>query len=312
MAGSIREEALLDLGRWLLAREYRFTTVTPETHARVLERFGGEPSGSLRDVFGWNRPFVPSQLSRDLFALMHRAGACQPDGAGSWRATVRFSSLADLLFVHSAFPTSAADSVFFGPDTYRFVRAVLPHAPRSGRLVDVGCGSGAGGIVVSKWAGPGLKVVLADINEGALAMARVNANLAGVEVEVTRSDVLREVEGPISSVIANPPYLSDAQGRVYRDGGGRHGSALSLRIAREALARMAADKGSGQLLLYTGAAIVGGKDALRDMLTMVLKDFEAHEEYAELDPDVFGGELELSAYRDVERIAAVFLQATLP
>src|SRR4051794_41017283 len=99
MAPRIDEVALLELGRWLRGHEYRFTCVTPETHARVVARLGHEPSGSLRDVFGWNRPFVPSQLSRDLFALMQQAGACEPGPAGGWRATVRFSSLADLLFV---------------------------------------------------------------------------------------------------------------------------------------------------------------------------------------------------------------------
>lgn len=312
MDASIDDEGLLELGRWLSVRKYCFTTVTPETHTRVVARFGSEPSGSLRDIFGWNRPFEPSQLPQDLFELMLRAGACQSEPAGSWRATVRFSTLADLLFVHSAFPTSAADAVFFGPDTYRFVRAVLSRAPRSGRLIDVGCGSGAAGIVVSKWAGPGLEVVLADINELALAMARINAALNDVDVEIVRSDVLGEVGGQISAVIANPPYLSDPAGRVYRDGGGRHGSALSLRIARDALARMAADTRGGKLLLYTGAAIVAGKDSLCSELLAVVKQFAAQYEYEELDPDVFGSELEAPAYRDVERIAAVLLDVTLP
>lgn len=63
-----------------------------------------------------------------------------------------------VLYAHSAFPTSAQDSVFFGPDTYRFVRFLHeslgllspPRGARSWRMgVDVGTGAGAGAIVLA-------------------------------------------------------------------------------------------------------------------------------------------------------------------
>jgi methylase of polypeptide subunit release factors len=50
-----------------------------------------------------------------------------------------------MLFVHSAFPTLSPDSVFFGPDTYRFAGLIertiagLATPPRS--ILDLGCGS---------------------------------------------------------------------------------------------------------------------------------------------------------------------------
>ena len=75
---------------------------------------------------------------------------------------------------------------------------------------------------------------------------------------------------------------------------------------------MAAGTGGGKLLLYTGAPIVAGEDQLLGELALTLREADARYEYEELDPDVFGSELESPAYRDVERIAAVFLNATLP
>ena len=83
----------------------------------------------------------------------------------------------------------------------------------------------------------------------------------------SESDVLDGVAGEIDAVIANPPYLADRQRRLYRDGGGDLGIDLSLRIVREALARLAP---SGQLVLYTGSPVVGGLHPLREALGPIL------------------------------------------
>ena len=79
---------------------------------------------------------------------------------------------------------------------------------------------------------------MADINTRALRFAEVNAALAGASAVTRRSDVLAQVDGPIDTVLANPPYLIDDRARVYRDGGGRYGEGLSLRIVEESLARL--------------------------------------------------------------------------
>lgn len=292
-----RDLALVELGRALKSAGYRFTTVTPETHARVLRR---EPRSArtLCDVFGWNRAFARETLSPELLTLADRAGVLAPEGA-QLRSTVRFSSLGDLLLAHSAFPTNDADSVFFGPDTYRFCAFVARHLDGRARLVDVGCGTGAGALVASARA---RRVVLSDINEAALRFARINAELAGVPVEVVKSDVLAGVVGHMDAVIANPPYLLDASKRVYRDGGGEVGEALALRIAREAIGRLPP---GGVLLLYTGAPILDGVDVVHRQLEAVCRESGASLSYEELDPDVFGSELDEPAYSRVERIAAI-------
>src|SRR3954468_20717642 len=106
-------DPLASLGRALRERGYAFVTPTPETHRRVLAR--GAPARTLRDVFGWSKPFAPGVLPEDVLELLEAAGALLREGA-LLRSSVRFSSLGPLLLAHSAYPTTAADSVFFGPD----------------------------------------------------------------------------------------------------------------------------------------------------------------------------------------------------
>jgi SAM-dependent methyltransferase len=298
---------LLWLGRHLQAQSYRFVTVTPETHRRVNERpasSGSEGLTGLRDAFGWSRPFPPSLLPEGLLSALFGSDLIFADG--KWlRSRVRFSSLGDHLYAHSAFPTLQQDAVFFGPDTYRFCALVKRSVARADCVVDVGCGSGAGGLSLAGRAG---EIVLADISAQALAFAEVNAELAGVRVTLQQSDVLRDVERSPDVVIANPPYLRDPLARSYRDGGGQYGEALAVRIAKEALARLTP---RGRLLLYSGAAVVDGRDTLLTALEPVLGAAQAESTYEELDPDVFGEELELPHYCDVDRLAAVALQLTL-
>ena len=103
-------------------------------------------------------------------------------------------------------------------------------------------------------------------------------------------------------VIANPPYLVDAGGRIYRDGGDMHGARLALDWTLAAAHRL---EPGGRMLLYTGSAIVGGEDALRKALERDLPSLGCRLRYAEIDPDVFGEELDTQAYAEVERIAVI-------
>jgi release factor glutamine methyltransferase len=307
---SSEHPALASLLSELSTLGYRFVCVTPETHARVLERAGSKPARTLADVFGWNRAFHPDVLPQSLFELLKAAGACEPRPDGLWRSTLRVATVGHLAFAHSAFPTLEHDAVFFGPDSYRFARAIGQLDIAATRAVDIGCGTGVGGIVLSHGGELELPVVLADVNGRALELARVNADAAGVAAEVVHSDVLSGVSGKVDLIVANPPYLEDNAKRVYRDGGGVHGAGLSLRIVRESLARLAHD-GGGTLLLYTGAAIVEGSDGFWTAIEPELQRYGARYSYEELDPDVFSSELARDAYADVERIAVVLLRATL-
>jgi release factor glutamine methyltransferase len=306
MLGPVNPEAsaLVELGRFLRRSDYEFTTVTPATHQRVnarAERAGSARSTTLRDVFGWNRPFERAALPDEAFALLEAAGALEITG-GLCRSRVRYSSLAGKLFVHSPFPTLDADAVFFGPDTYRFCALLERWAPPARRVIDVGCGTGAGGITAGASA---RELVLSDINSRALVFAEVNAALAMQHASFVQSDVLAGVEGEFDLIIANPPYMLDHAARTYRNGGGAFGEALSVRIAREALERLTA---RGTLILYTGAPIVNGIDQFWKGVLPLVDRADLAVTYEELDPDVFGEDLEQAQYAQVERIAAVGLR----
>jgi hypothetical protein len=99
--------------------------------------------------------------------------------------------------------------------------------------------------------------------------------------------------------------MRDDAERLYRDGGGSYGEALSVRIARESVAKLGP---RGTLVLYTGAAIVDGVDRFYEALKPTLEACGGEVTYEELDPDVFGEELERPNYARVERIAAVGLR----
>ena len=290
------------------ATGYGFVTPTPKTHATVNARPGAEWAKTLQDVFGWSRPFHAGVVPPHVQEAMHAAGVLARHEDG-WRSLVRLSTLDGLLFLHSAFPTTAADAVFFGPDTYRFARAIahLPDRPVR-RAVDIGCGAGPGAILIAR-AHPGAEVFGVDINAAALQMTRANAGLAGVTVHAAHSDLLTGVPGQFDLIVANPPYLVDPAERAYRHGGGPLGAGLSLRILDAAIDRLAP---GGTLLLYTGAAMIDGADPFHDAAAARLHAAGLGWHYDEIDPDVFGEELEHGVYARADRIAAVALTATRP
>ena len=69
------DDALLALGRWLQAQDYRFVCPTPASHARVLERAPEREAASLVDVFGWNLPFVSGTVPAAVIKWLNEAGA---------------------------------------------------------------------------------------------------------------------------------------------------------------------------------------------------------------------------------------------
>lgn len=311
-----RDEALLAFGRTVRATGYRFTTVTPASHGHVNARPWNALARSLRDVLGWSRPFEAGLLPADLTDLMDRAGLLRREtGTGLLRSGLRLSSLDDELFFHAAYPPLAADAVFFGPDTVRYVRAVQTHLDalaREGRrmprrAVDIGCGSGAAGIVVAKRM-PEAEVVLVDINPAALELAGVNARLADVaHVRTALSDMLSGVEGGFDLIISNPPFMVDAGGRAYRDGGGTLGAGLPLRVVEAATERL---NPGGSLVLFTGAAIVEGRDGFGEAAGALCERAGLDWSYREVDPDAYGEELAEPVYAQVERLALCVLTAT--
>jgi methylase of polypeptide subunit release factors len=172
------------------------------------------------------------------------------------------------------------------------------------RILDIGAGSGAGGLHAAAVAARMRPIVtLADINRRALRFCRINAALNRTpNVQIVESDLYTGTDGVFDLIIANPPYLVDPFARMYRHGGGELGFELSLQIAEQGVSRLAS---GGRLVLYTGSAIVDGVDRFHEVLSSRLARRGLRFAYEEIDPDVFGDELDHSPYDRADRIAVV-------
>jgi methylase of polypeptide subunit release factors len=296
---------LLDLLSRLKASGYHFVTPTPATHGRVLARPDRHIGRTLRDMLGWSLPIARDDVDPAILAALASLDLIEQRGE-LVRSRLRVSSLDGDLYCHSAYPTTAEDAVFFGPDSYRFT-ALIRHEleamqlPSGAHIVDVGTGAGVG-VVAAARSCPGARITMTDINPQALRYAAINVAAAGVDAAAVLGRDLGTIGDPIDVILANPPYIIDPAGRHYRDGGGMHGAAVALDMARMAVARLAP---GGHLVLYTGSAIINGTDPLGDALGALACQTGSLLQYRELDPDVFGEELSSSAYADVERIAVV-------
>ncbi|MGU9811929.1 methyltransferase [Pseudomonas sp. LF052] len=309
-AQQLVDRTLLNLGRGLKENGYRFITPTPLTHERVCQRLATPLAMTMRDVFGWSLPFDNALLPEAFREELQQAQVIEKHDA-LWRSTVRWSSLDELLFAHSPYPTTQADAVFFGPDSYRFAHVIQAYLQQRfdpvRRAVDIGCGAGVGALVIAR-ARPDADVLAVDINPRALRMTAVNAELAGLaNVSAYHSDILASVDGEFDLIVANPPYMNDPHQRAYRHGGGALGAQLSVRIVSESRERLAL---GGSLVLYTGVAMVAGADPFLEAIKPLVVSADYGWTYREIDPDVFGEELEKPGYEGVERIAVVALTVT--
>ena len=77
-------------------------------------------------------------------------------------------------------------------------------------ILDLGTGGGAI-ILALKNAFPSSRCVAADASGEALALARENAEMCGLEVEFVKSDWFDGLSGKYDLIVSNPPYLTDAE-----------------------------------------------------------------------------------------------------
>jgi release factor glutamine methyltransferase len=96
------------------------------------------------------------------------------------------------------------------PETETLVEWALEAAPPGAAVLDWGTGSGAIAIALAT-EGDGLRVTAVDRSPEALAVAGENAAAAAADVELVRSEGFGALAGrAFDAVVANPPYLSEA------------------------------------------------------------------------------------------------------
>ena len=118
------------------------------------------------------------------------------------------------------------------------------------RILDVGVGSGAIALAL-KDERPDAQVTGVDVSTGALSLARENAELLGLEIELREGDGASAASEGWDVVVANPPYVESLAGlqpelgwepSVALVGSGEH-----ERLARSARARfIVLEAGDGQ------------------------------------------------------------------
>jgi len=80
-----------------------------------------------------------------------------------------------------------------------------------GRLLDMACGSGCIGLSLAH-AWKSAEVVLADISEEALDLARLNASRHHLhQVQLLRSDLFEKLTGTFDLIVSNLPYIPSAE-----------------------------------------------------------------------------------------------------
>jgi release factor glutamine methyltransferase len=88
----------------------------------------------------------------------------------------------------------------------------------SERVLEIGCGSG---VVSIHCARNGCSVTAGDINPKAVELARRNASLNGVDIDVFETDVYSAIDGRFDTIVFNLPYLPvDEDGLLARSWSG--------------------------------------------------------------------------------------------
>lgn len=298
--------ALLELLEHLRSIHYDFIAPTPASQARVLSRADRQVGTTVADLLGWSLPCRRDDLPHAIVDALDAAGLLTRRRDGLLVAKVRVSNVLGRLFVHSSYPTREQDSVFLGPDSYRFADYIsrnLAGLPSDARILDYGAGAGVGGIIAASLHG-NATLTLADINPKALSLASVNATFAAIDHRTALAGTPAEVDGRFDLIVTHPPFMIDPDRRAYRDGGDLYGGKLSLDWTLMAIEKLAP---GGRFVMHTGVSIVAGRDVVRDALREAMPATGYRYDYRLLDPDIFGDELEKEPYAGVDRIAAIGL-----
>jgi len=160
------------------------------------------------------------------------------------------------------------------PETECLIEEVMGCRDRDAdepRIIDIGTGSGAIGVVLAGEI-PAARVVATDISSGALEVARRNAVRHGVadRMDFLQGDLYAAASGAFDIVVSNPPYIPDDAYPLLPEGvrafepcqaliAGPDGTAFHRRIIREGANRL---KAGGWIFLEIGEGQQGLVEAL--------------------------------------------------
>ena len=161
------------------------------------------------------------------------------------------------------------------------------------KVLDLCTGSGCIGISVAKLS-PDTEVTLADISEGALSVAKKNADNLGADVTLIRGNLFENIEGRFDYILSNPPYIpsevieglmpevKEHEPRLALDGE-VDGLSFYRKIINEAPDYLNPE---GRIYFEIGAE--QGKDLIRLMDERGFSEVKVHKDLAGLDRIVTG------------------------
>ena len=161
------------------------------------------------------------------------------------------------------------------------------------KVLDLCTGSGCIGISVAKLC-PDTEVTLADISEGALSVAKKNADNLGADVTLIRGNLFENIEGRFDYILSNPPYIpsevieglmpevKEHEPRLALDGE-VDGLSFYRKIINEAPDYLNPE---GRIYFEIGAE--QGKDLIRLMDERGFSEVKVHKDLAGLDRIVTG------------------------
>lgn len=99
------------------------------------------------------------------------------------------------------------------PETAEIVERIIENSVGGEKILDLGTGSGCIAVTLSKRI-PEAAVTAIDISEGALSIARRNAEYSDAKVDFRRDDILNlhlDEDEQFDIIVSNPPYICESE-----------------------------------------------------------------------------------------------------
>ena len=180
------------------------------------------------------------------------------------------------------------------PETEDLVMLAVSMAKEGQNILDLCTGSGAIAIATAKELEKKnirVQITASDISEGALALAKENAQWNGADVKFVQSDLFEKLDEKYDIVLSNPPYIPTATvqtlQREVRDfephlalDGGEDGLDIYRKIAQQAAAHI---QTGGTLVMEVGEGEAEDVAKLFTQKSMIAKDFNGVDRYVKID-----------------------------
>jgi len=209
-----------------------------------LRRLGAAtPLNTLLKLFSLRQWLTAAEVASAVAPLTVEtlvAAGLVEEGPRGVRARVGLSVHGPLALAHDApdpeRPAMEPDHVL-GTNSPAVTLDCLTVRKRARRTLDLGVG---GGVQTLLAAGHSEKVVAVDLNPRAIAFARFNARLNGVEgVDFREGNLFAPVAGErFDLIVSNPPYVISPESRYVFQDGGRPGDSLSEEVVRRAASHL--------------------------------------------------------------------------